>query len=89
MRMFLYEESYRDIFAPILISTYNVGTVCKAMDPDSLNPDPHPAFKLNPDPDQIRIQSFDDQKLNKKITQKFLIFFKINNCNLLMSKLQG
>jgi hypothetical protein len=37
----------------------------KAVDPDSLNPDP--AFQVNPDPatdqDLIRIQGFDDQKL--------------------------
>ncbi len=46
------------------------------MDSDSLNPDPDPAFKLKPDPDLIRIQGFDDQKLKKKIKQKiFFIFF--------------
>ncbi len=40
------------------------------MDPDSLNPDtkidPDPAFQVNPDPDQIQIQRFDDQTLMKK-----------------------
>ncbi len=50
------------------------------MDLDSLNPDPvkdpDPAFQVNqdpdtdpntyPDPDSIRIQGFDEQKLKKK-----------------------
>jgi hypothetical protein len=31
-----------------------------------LNPDPHPAFQVNP----IRFQGFDDQKLKKKIQLK-------------------
>ncbi len=37
---------------------------------DLLNPnmDPDPAFQVNLDPDQIRIQGFDDQKLKKKNT---------------------
>jgi hypothetical protein len=50
-----------------------------AVDPDSLNPDPDPPFQVNPntdldsdtDPDPSRIQGFDDQKLKKKIQQKF------------------
>jgi hypothetical protein len=38
--------------------------------------DPDPAFQVNPDPDPIRIQGFDDQKLEKKYSRKFLkIFF--------------
>jgi hypothetical protein len=42
------------------------------VDPDSLNPDPDPAFKVNP----IRIQGcFDDQKLKeKKNTAEFNIY---------------
>ncbi len=52
-----------------------------AVDPDSLNPDtdmdPDPAFQVNPDPDPIRIQGFDDQKLKKENTAEtfFYIFF--------------
>ncbi len=42
---------------------------CRAVVSDSLNrdpdTDPDPAFQVNPDP--IRIQGFDDQKLKKKI----------------------
>ncbi len=56
-----------------------IGTVqeqTRAVDPGSLNPDP--AFEVNPDP--IRIQGFDDQKL------KDLYLIKI--CSFLMSKLQ-
>jgi hypothetical protein len=41
-----------------------------------------PAFQVNPDPDPIRIQGLDDQKLKKKYTDL------IKSCNLLMSKLQ-
>jgi hypothetical protein len=42
---------------------------CRAVDPES-----DPAFQVNPDPDTdpIRIQVFDDQKLKKKIQQKFV-----------------
>jgi hypothetical protein len=36
--------------------------------------DPDPAFQVNPDP--IRIQGFDDQKLKKTIQLKFFISFK-------------
>jgi hypothetical protein len=44
------------------------------VDPESLNPDPEslnldPGFQVNPDPDPIRIQGFDDQKLKKKKLQ--------------------
>jgi hypothetical protein len=51
------------------------------VDPDSLipdsNTDPDPAFQVNPDPDQVRIQGFDDQKLKKIKTAEncFLSFF--------------
>jgi hypothetical protein len=59
----------------------------KAVDPDSLNP----TFQVNlkPDPDPIRIQGFNDQKLKKKNTvENFFLLSLIKNCNLLMSKLQ-
>jgi hypothetical protein len=46
---------------------------------------PDPAFQMNPDPDPIRIQGFDDQKLKKKMPRKIILF---KNCCLLMSKLQ-
>jgi hypothetical protein len=37
----------------------------------------------NPDPDPIRIQGFNDQKLEKKITaENLVLFFLIKNCNL-------
>jgi hypothetical protein len=47
----------------------------RVLDMDSLNPDP--AFQMNPDPDPIRIQGFDNQKLKKKNTAKkfFTSFF--------------
>ncbi len=41
------------------------------MDPDSLNLDQDPAFQVNPDPDP----DFDDQKLEKNTTEKFLYSF--------------
>jgi hypothetical protein len=37
---------------------------CRAVDPD-----PAPAFQVNPDPDTDLIQDFDDQKLKKKNIQ--------------------
>ncbi len=43
------------------------------MDPDSLNPDP--AFQVNPVPDPIQIQGFDDKKLKKKIQHFFKCLF--------------
>jgi hypothetical protein len=41
-----------------------------------VDPDPDPAFQVNPDtadtyPDPIWIQGFDDQKLKKKIQLKY------------------
>ncbi len=39
------------------------------VDPDSLNPDPDPAFQVNPDTNRIR--GFEDQKLKEKILVKF------------------
>jgi hypothetical protein len=36
----------------------------------------NPAFKVNPDPDTVWIQGFDDQKL-KKVQQNFFFFSKI------------
>jgi hypothetical protein len=60
----------------------------RAVNPDSLNPDP--AFQFNPDPDTdpdpIWSQGFEDQKLKKKIQQNFFLFIK--NGNLLTSKLR-
>ncbi len=50
----------------------------------SLNTDPDPAFQVNPDP--IRIQGFDDQKLKNTIQLKFLYIFLIQNCNLLIPR---
>ncbi len=49
------------------------------MDPVSLNPDPDPAFQVNPDPDTdpIRIKGFDDQKLKKKIQMENLFDQKL------------
>jgi hypothetical protein len=49
----------------------------RAVDPNSLNPDgPDPAFQVNPDPDLIRFQGFDEQKRKKKKRQlKFCLFF--------------
>jgi hypothetical protein len=43
------------------------------VDPYSLNPDPDPAFQVNPDLIRIRIQGFDDQKLENTAE-----FFKIS-----------
>jgi hypothetical protein len=49
--------------------------------------DPDTAFQVNPDP--IRIQGFDDQKLKKINTAGFFIYiFLIKNGKLPMSKLQ-
>ncbi len=61
---------------------------CRAVDLDSLNPDPDTdsAFHVSPD----RIQGFDDQKLKKKIPRNFFFISLFDqNCNLLLSKLQG
>ncbi len=63
--------------------------VSRAVDPDSLNLDPDPAFQVYPDLDPSRIQGFDDQNWRKKIQQKiFYISFLIKNHKLLVSKLQ-
>jgi hypothetical protein len=35
-------------------NSHGVGVLTSVADPDSVNPDPDPAFKVNPDP--IRIQ---------------------------------
>ncbi len=42
----------------------------RAVDPDSLDPDP--VLQLNSDP--IRIQDFDDQQLKKKLQQNFYLY---------------
>jgi hypothetical protein len=49
---------------------WSLGSVA---DPDSLSPDPDPAFQVNPDPDQVPA-GFDDQKLKKIQQLKKLIF---------------
>jgi hypothetical protein len=54
----------------------------RVVDPDPLNPDPNPAFPVNPDSDPIQIQSFDDQKMKKKNTTEIFFAFLIKNCNL-------
>ncbi len=36
--------------------------------------DPDPAFHVNRDPEQIRIQGFDDQKMKKINTAKFFLY---------------
>jgi hypothetical protein len=52
--------------------------VCRAVDPDSLNLETDPEFPVNPDPDPIRTQGFDDQKLKKINTaENFLQSFFI------------
>jgi hypothetical protein len=60
-----------------------------------VDPDPDPAFLVNPDlntdtdPDLIRIQGFDDQKLKKKYSRNFFISFFDQKIGIyLMSKLQ-
>jgi hypothetical protein len=61
----------------------------RVADPHSFHPDPDPAFQAeyrsgsNTNPDPIRIQGFNDQKLKKKITaEKNLNFFGIKTYNL-------
>jgi hypothetical protein len=56
---------------------------------DSINPDPDLAFQVNPDPDPIRIQGFDHQKLKKKTQLKISVFLHlslITNYNLLIPR---
>jgi hypothetical protein len=52
-------------------------------DPDT---DPDAAYQVNPDPDPIRIQGFDDQKLKKKYSRKFILSFLLKSCNLLIPR---
>ncbi len=40
-------------------------------------------LETNTDPDPIRIQGFNDQKLKKNYSWKFFLFFFIKNCNYL------
>ncbi len=51
-----------------------IPAVGRAVDPDT---DPDPAFQVNPDPDLIRIQGFDDRKLKKKIQMKIFFYQKL------------
>jgi hypothetical protein len=72
-----------------LISSHNYFSRSELWIRIHLNPDP--AFQVNPDrdPDLIRIQGFDDQKLKKKNTAKiYFLSFLIKNRYLLMSRLQ-
>ncbi len=66
--------------------TLNPDTNPDTLNPDTLNPDPNPdkmnldlnpdpAFKVNPD--LIRIQGFEDQKLKKKTAEIFYISFYV------------
>jgi hypothetical protein len=57
-----------------------VKIISKDVEPNSLNPDPDPAFQVNSNP--IRIQGFDDQKLNEKYSRNFFYLVLIKNCNL-------
>ncbi len=54
-------------------------------DPDT---DPDAKFQVNQDPDLIRIQGFDDQKLRKNRAKFFLyiFFLKKKNCKLLIPR---
>ena len=44
----------------------------RVSDPHSFDPDLDPVFRLetNPDPDPIRVQGFNDQKLKKNTVEK-------------------
>jgi hypothetical protein len=47
------------------------------VDLESLNPDPDPAFQVNPDQESIRIQGFDEQKLKKKKLEQKLFSYPL------------
>jgi hypothetical protein len=47
--------------------------------------DPDPAFQVNQDPDPIRIQSFDDQNLKKKIKLNFCFKFFLSKISIYLS----
>ncbi len=49
-------------------------TVHYLLNPDT---DSDAAYQVNPDPDPIRIQGFDDQKLKKKYSREFILSFLI------------
>jgi hypothetical protein len=55
-----------------------LGVLFIVVDPDSkyTDTDPDPAFQVNPDPYRIRfrIQSFDEQKLKKKSSEKIKMY---------------
>jgi hypothetical protein len=40
----------------------------------AVHPDPDPAFQVKPDPDPIRIQGFDDQKLKRNTAENIFIY---------------
>ncbi len=83
------------------LKSYVQVLLIRAVEPDSLNPDPDPAFQVNPDPIWIRIQfgsrygsgsnpdpGFLWPKSEEKISRKFVKnLFLVQNCNLLTSKL--
>ncbi len=50
------------------------------MDPDTLNPDPDPAFQVNPDTDPVPDPGFDDQKLRKNTAEINFFFFSKYLC---------
>jgi hypothetical protein len=66
----------------------------RVVDPYSFFPDPDPEYDVGDqygsgswirilDPDPIRIQGFNDQKLKKKLQLKIFVYlFLIKNCNL-------
>jgi hypothetical protein len=55
-----------------LIASFSSIVDPDSLNPDSLNPDSDPAFQVNPDPYRIRIQGFDDQKLETNIADFFI-----------------
>jgi hypothetical protein len=59
--------------------------------PGVVDPDPPPAFSVNPDPDPIRIKDFHDQILERKKIQQniFLYLFKFKYGYLLIPKTLG
>jgi hypothetical protein len=48
--------------------------------------EPVSAFQVNTDQDSIRMQGFDDPKIEEKRTAKIFYIFFIKNCNLLIPR---